>query len=124
MKRNYVTRSNIQQDWETPAVARVAASRQTASHQLEQLKLQLIRPLLDKTGDPALCRQIQLAANEALAAAWTRPAPFLVFPCLFQTKMREMQEWLQHQQQIRRVTRKLVEAWDFATDTRVSPAVA
>ena len=80
-------------------------TRHQCQAELQQLKAQLLEPILEAIPDPNLCQRIHQAANEALAAAWGKPHPFLLLPYLLEQKVREAQHWFRRQQQILGVAR-------------------
>jgi len=87
------------------------AKQRQSREELQRLKARLLQPILQQTKDPDLCQRFLLAANEALAAAWSKPRPFLLFPYLLEQKVREVQQWLRRQQRIRTMTQSLVDQW-------------
>jgi hypothetical protein len=91
------------------AIPKSGARRSLAWAELEELKSTLLRPVLERTRHPELCKWLRLAANEALAAAWGRPSPFLLFPCLLEEKLRETRCWFQRQQKVLASTGALIE---------------
>jgi len=117
MKENFIRQMTVSPSWTQtsfePPIWRLPLHerRNPANTELQQLKTRLLRPFLEKTEQPDLCHQLQLAANEALADAMKRPSPFQVLPCLLETKVREVQQWFQRQQRIREVTRTLFQTW-------------
>jgi hypothetical protein len=78
--------------------------------ELQQLKARLLQPILEQAQDPDLCQRLRLAANEALAAAWSVPRPFLLFPYLLEQKVREVQQWFRRQEKIRSETRDILQS--------------
>ncbi len=76
----------------------------------ENLKSRLLEPVLDRTADPALHRQLQLAANEAAAVAFTTPFPLLVLPVLLQEKADEVHRHAARQEQVERASPRLAAA--------------
>ncbi len=81
-----------------PTFAPVAS--QDMQRTFEQLKARLLKPVLHKTADPDLRRQLSLAANEAAAVAWTTPYPLLVLPMLLQEKAAEVHQYTLRQEQV------------------------
>ena len=77
-----------------------APFRALQESELEQLKDRLLREQLARTTDPGLKPPLRRAANEAAALAWTTNVPLLVFPALFEEKVRRAlfqvarQEWI------------------------------
>lgn len=76
----------------------------------EQLKLHLLNSVLDEQREPARRKQLQLAANEAAALAWTTPYPLLFLPALFQEKARELREYNRRQEQVEETSQALLAA--------------
>ena len=68
----------------TPA----APFRATQETEFERLKNRLLTETLLTTGQPELNVAIRRAANEAAALAWVTFYPLLVFPALFEEKIR------------------------------------
>src|SRR5215212_7785775 len=67
--------------------------------QLDTLKEQLVRPILEKVRDSALSSEILWAANEAAALAWCTVCPVLILPLLLEEKVRRaMAKWEKQQQ--------------------------
>src|SRR5216683_5974031 len=64
--------------------------RHATPTELHDLKKELLKPLLENAINPELCNRFQLAANEAMAAACAESFPSLLFPCLFQEKVKEV----------------------------------
>lgn len=77
-----------------------APFRALQESELERLKDRLLREQLARTTDPGLNPPLRRAANEAAALAWTTNVPLLVFPTLFEEKVRRAlfqvarQEWI------------------------------
>ena len=117
MKENSIMRTTVSPSWRhtafEPAIQSRPAARKfkAADADLHNLKTKLLRPILEETREPDLCHRLRLAANEALADAMKRPSPFLVLPYLFESKVREVQQWFARQQQIRTMTRRLFQTW-------------
>ena len=55
--------------------------------QLERLKEQLLRPIIEKVSDHTLAREISWAATEAAALAWCTVCPVLILPLLLEEKV-------------------------------------
>jgi len=73
-------------------------SRGAVEDQLEQLKHDLLQPILAKAEDTPFVKEILWAANEAAALAWCTVCPVLVLPGLLEEKVREaLHKW--HKQQ-------------------------
>src|SRR5262245_59231870 len=70
-----------------------AIPSQQSHADLQQLKVELLQPILERIENPDLCQRIKLAANEALAIAWSKPFPFQFFPYLLEQKVREVHQW-------------------------------
>jgi len=92
--------SKLRADWEiSPRAFAVPVRRATgllppyhsAQGRLPQLKLRLLRELLEAGATPDSARSLRQAANHAEALAWETPYPLLVFPCLFDEKVRQLQ---------------------------------
>ncbi len=77
---------------------------------LEGLKARLLEPLLDTTDNRFLGRQLELAANEAAAVAWTTSFPLLTFPLLFEEKSAGVYQYVARQEAVHEATQALVEA--------------
>src|ERR1017187_202031 len=65
-----------------------APFRATYETEFEQLKNRLLTETLLATARPDLNASIRRAANEAAALAWVTFYPLLVFPALFDEKLR------------------------------------
>jgi len=65
-----------------------APCRALQETELERLKRRLLREWLVATADPELNAPLRRAANEAAALAWTTNVPLLLFPALFEEKVR------------------------------------
>lgn len=75
----------------------------------QQLKTQLLEPVLRFVSDPELSRQLTLAANEAAAVAWTTPFPMLVLPALLEEKAAEVRHYARRQEEVQLETAQLGE---------------
>jgi hypothetical protein len=75
-----------------------------------RLKNRLLQPVLSRTDNPELKRQLQLAANEASAVAWTTPFPLLVLPVLLEEKSAEVHRYAAHQKEVEHASLALAEA--------------
>lgn len=73
----------------------------TGDSELERLKLRLLRAVLAGVATPALLAPIRRAANEAAALAWLEPHPLLVFPALFEEKLRGVRQRALRQELVR-----------------------
>lgn len=60
--------------------------RATETTALEELKLKLLRQLLEQTTNVAQNTAVRRAANDAAALAWVTRFPLLVFPTLLEEK--------------------------------------
>ncbi|MFN7141174.1 MAG: hypothetical protein ACK4UN_17735 [Limisphaerales bacterium] len=85
----------------------IAGQKSVAHIELQNLKARMLSALLATTEEPELCRQFTLAANEAAAIAWNKPYPVLMFPCLFEEKVRELKLWFRRQQRVLVATQAL-----------------
>ncbi|MBA4150742.1 MAG: hypothetical protein H0X66_21730 [Verrucomicrobia bacterium] len=79
----------------------VAPFRVTEETELERLKNRLLNEALAKTEDVQLNTPLRRAANEAAAVAWVSRFPLLLFPALFEEKVRAARLQLQKQRQVR-----------------------
>lgn len=68
---------------------------------LEELKHALLQPVLRGTLNPELHARVTWAAQEAASLAWLTPFPLLVFPTLFEEKMRAARQYWLKQLKIR-----------------------
>jgi len=75
-----------------------------------RLKSRLLKPVLDHATDPALRRQLRLAANEASAVAWTTPFPLLVLPVLLEEKSADVHRYVVRQREVQDTRAALLEA--------------
>ena len=69
--------------------------------QLEQLKQQLLVPVLNSFESAALVQELRWVANEAAALAWFSVCPVLVLPALMEEKLRTALTRWERQEQIR-----------------------
>jgi hypothetical protein len=76
----------------------------------EDLKTSVLQPVLTKTLDLTLRRQLHLAANEAAAAAWTTPFPLLFLPALLEEKASEVHRYVARQQEVEEATQDFIGA--------------
>ena len=90
-----------------PSAPAAPRPRPTRLDSLEQLKLQLLARALQSTTDPIENLLARRAANEATSLAWTSPYPLLVFPALFEEKLREARRMQAFQETVRRRSREL-----------------
>jgi hypothetical protein len=79
---------------------RFERTRDLARNRFEQLKTDLLSPVLDDAPSSEVRRQLVLAANEAAAAAWTTPFPLLMLPVLLQEKADEVRQYSARQEQV------------------------
>ena len=73
---------------------------------LESLKRQLFEETVENSFEGGLLAR--LAADEAAALAWATPYPTLVFPVLFQEKLRAVEAHADRQAEVHRITRELL----------------
>jgi len=69
--------------------------------QLENLKEQLLQPILEKVSNGGLVKEILWAANEAAALAWCTVCPILMLPVLLDEKVRAALAKWERQQRVR-----------------------
>jgi len=79
-----------------------APSRGRPEQQLENLKEQLLAPMLSSMQNSALAAELRWVANEAAGLAWLTVCPLLVLPTLFEEKVRQALARWEHQQMVRR----------------------
>lgn len=79
----------------------VAPFRVTQETELERLKNRLLNEVLTKNEDVQLNAPLRRAANEAAAVAWVSRFPLLLFPGLFEEKVRTARLQVQKQRQVR-----------------------
>lgn len=84
--------------------------RVTEETKLERLKSRLLRSELALTVNPELNLSLRRAANEAAALAWVTRVPLLVFPLLFEEKVRSALDRMTRQTDIRERSRVLLAA--------------
>ena len=80
---------------------------------LEQLKVRLLRQLLNGDVTADLNVRLRRAANEAAALAWLEPYPLLVFPTLLEEKARVATKQVAKQRKVYQRSRRLL---DVAVD--------
>lgn len=80
----------------------------TAENDLERLKNRMLQAALAGVESPLLAAPIRRAANEAAALAWLEAHPLLVFPALFEEKVRTARRRAHMQQLIRARSEDLV----------------
>lgn len=73
-------------EWE-PNPLLTASPRGVVERQLEQLKEQLLTPLLSSVENAALIQELRWVANEAAGLAWLTVCPLLVLPALLEEKV-------------------------------------
>ena len=71
----------------------------TEENELERLKNRLLQSALAGVSSPLLAAPIRRAANESAALAWLEAHPLLVFPSLFEEKVKAARRRA-HQQQL------------------------
>src|SRR5437879_4727068 len=76
--------------------------------ELDRMKRQLLRSLLDQISDPELTSLLRAAANEATALASTTDYPLLVLPVLFEEKAEDARRYQARQLQIRERSAQLL----------------
>ncbi len=74
---------------------------QTEENDLERLKNRLLQNALAGVSSPLMAAPIRRAANEAAALAWLEVHPLLVFPALFEEKVKAARRSAHKQQLIR-----------------------
>ena len=77
-----------------------ALRRGTFEAQLEQLKEQLLKPMLASVEHTALVKELCWVANEAAAMAWASACPILVLPALLEEKIRSARSRWERQRAI------------------------
>lgn len=84
--------------------------RAAQEDEFERLKNRLLSEKLFANSDPSLNAPVRRAANEAAALAWVSFYPLLVFPVLFEEKVRAALRQASRQTRIYAATRELVAA--------------
>jgi hypothetical protein len=87
-----------------------APFRATQETEFERLKNRLLTETLLATARPELNAAIRRAANEAAALAWVTFYPLLVFPTLFEEKLRHAVRHAERQAHIYAISPELVVA--------------
>ena len=87
-----------------------APFRATEETILERLKNRLLRSELNRVAEVELTAPVRRAANEAAALAWETTVPLLVFPALFEEKVRTALGQAARQAAIRERSRELLAA--------------
>ena len=87
--------------------APAAPFRATEENELERLKNRLLCNELANATLPDVNARLRRAANEAAALAWVTAVPLLVFPTLFEEKVRAAHEQATRQECIRERSRGL-----------------
>ena len=83
--------------WE-PNCSLAGPHRGAMEEQLENLKEQLLIPLLSAVEDAELIHELRWVANEAAALAWFTVCPMLVLPALLEEKVSAaLQRWKRQQ---------------------------
>lgn len=90
------------------AVEAAAPFTRTEENELERLKNRVLQSALAGITSPVLAAPIRRAANEAAALAWLEVHPLLVFPALFEEKVRDARRRAHRQQMIRARSETLV----------------
>ena len=88
--------------------APAAPFRATEENELERLKNRLLREELENATESEWNARLRRAANEAAALAWATAVPLLVFPGLFEEKVRTAQGQAARQECIRERSRELL----------------
>lgn len=76
-------------------------SRTSESPRLANLKSRLLKEALKDGRGQTPAQLLRLAAIEAEAQAWLTSFPLLLFPALFEEKVRDVRTYLDRQQQLR-----------------------
>jgi hypothetical protein len=87
-----------------------APFRATQETEFERLKNRLLTETLLTTARPDLNASIRRAANEAAALAWVTFYPLLVFPVLFEEKLRHARRHAERQARVYANSPELVAA--------------
>ena len=85
---------------EANVIKLTAPARGAAETELDRLKEQLLRPLLEKTADRQSEAVLRRAGTEAAALAWTTPFPLLFLPALLAEKIDKAEQHLARQRTI------------------------
>ena len=88
--------------------APMAPFRATEETEFERLKNRLLRNELSQVAELELTARLRRAANEAAALAWVTAVPLLVFPTLFEEKVRTALGQAARQECIRERSRELL----------------
>ena len=80
--------------------------RGSTEMELDRLRDDLLRPLLEKANDLTLLDSLRRAANEAAAAAWLTPFPLLFLPALLEEKARRASAQVARQKAILKKTQR------------------
>jgi hypothetical protein len=86
--------------WDEPVLS--APVRGEVEVQLEDLKSELLKPMIAKITDHALLKEALWAANEAAALAWCTVCPLLILPLLLEEKVKEALAKWEIQQRVKR----------------------
>jgi hypothetical protein len=73
---------------------------------LDRLRDDLLRPLLEEANDLTLLDSLRRAAHEAAAAAWLTPFPLLFLPALLEEKTQKASAHVARQRAILRKTQR------------------
>ena len=76
------------------------AQRGAVEAQIDQLKEQLLQPVLATIQNAATVRVLHRAANEAAALAWFSVCPILVLPLLLEEKLCATRQWWERQERL------------------------
>lgn len=107
MKSTFETAAGV--PWRELAAPEPAAPfTRTEENDLERLKNRVLQAALAGITSPVLAAPIRRAANEAAALAWLEVHPLLVFPALFEEKVRDARRRAHRQQLIRARSETLV----------------
>jgi hypothetical protein len=87
-----------------------APFRANLETEFERLKNRLLTETLLSAARPELNAAIRRAANEAAALAWVTFYPLLIFPALFEEKLRQVLRQAERQARIYANSRELVAA--------------
>ena len=83
------------------AAAMARPRRRLLEQELDELKEQLLTPLLHSVGNARLVAELRWVANEVSALAWFSACPILVLPVLLEEKTQQALHRWRRQEQIR-----------------------
>ena len=83
------------------AAAMARPRRRLLEQELDELKEQLLKPLLCSVGNARLVAELRWVANEVSALAWFSACPILVLPVLLEEKTQQALHRWRRQEQIR-----------------------